>query len=143
MSACSIAITASRYRQYALLAAGLWLSVIFLLLPLSGQGYLWGLLFLTLWFYLLLAAWQQPFRSAVLCLDEQGALQWQQVSLPAGQLCQRSLITHVLLLLEWHDEQGQRYRFWLFKDQVTAQDYRALARQLQLQRWRSSAIKKA
>lgn len=141
MSACSVAITPSRYRQYALLAAGLWLCITFLLLPLSGQGYFWALLFLTLWLYLLLAAWQQPFRSAVLCLDEQGALQWQHLSFAAGQLSPRSLITNLMLVIEWHDRQGQHYRFWLFNDQVTAQDYRALARQLQLQRWRSSTIK--
>lgn len=141
MSACSVAIGPSRYRQYALLLAGLWLSVTFMLLPLTGQGYLWAGLLLTLWFYLLFAAWPHSFRSAVLCLDKQGAVQWLQVPFAAGQLSHRSLITHWLLLIEWQDRQGQQYRFWLFKDQVTAQDYRVLARQLQLQRWRSPAIK--
>lgn len=111
-----------------------------MLLPLSGQGYLWALMLLTLWFYLLFDSWSQPFRSAVLCLDEKGAIQWQQVSFAAGQLSHRSLISNLLLLLEWQDEQGQKHRFWLFKDQVSEQDYRALARQLQLQRWRSPTL---
>ncbi|GHG65223.1 hypothetical protein GCM10010919_12410 [Alishewanella longhuensis] len=111
-----------------------------MLLPLSGSGYLLAGVLLTLWFYALMCTWPQPFRATVLHIDQHGALYWQQQVLASGQLSQRSLITNWLLLLDWQDSQGQMHQLCLFRDQLTEQDYRALARQLQLQRWRGPSV---
>ncbi|WP_423185620.1 protein YgfX [Alishewanella sp. d11] len=136
MSECSIFIRKSRYRQYALLLAGCYLGVLFVLLPLAGLSYLFAGCLLIAWFYLLLRAWPQPVTQIILYLDDEGLMHWQPSLLADGKLSEGSFITALCLRIEWLDWQGKRHRFWLFKDQVSEQDYRAVARQLQLQRWR-------
>ncbi len=120
-----------------LLVAGLWAAVVFLLLPLAGNSYWPAALLLTLWFYLIIRAWQHPFSRAILHIDSAGAVRWQHASLPSGQLSHRGLINTLLLQLHWYDEKGRNHRLWLFSDQLSKADYRALARQLQIQRWRT------
>lgn len=89
-----------------------------------------------MWFYVLLRAWPQPVTQVILYLDTEGLMHWQPALLADGKLTEGSFITALFLRIEWLDWQGKRHRFWLFKDQVSEQDYRAVARQLQLQRWR-------
>lgn len=90
---------------------------------------------------MLLRAWQPPFTQAVLCIDEVGVIAWQQTYIVGGVLSHRCLVSHWLLIIEWLDSDGREHRYWLFNDQLTASDYRALARQLQMQCWRGPALK--
>jgi len=121
-----------------LLVAGLWVAVVFLLLPLAGNRYWPAALFLMLWFYLIIRAWQHPFSLAILHIDSAGAVRWQHTGLPSGQLSHRCLTSTLLLQLHWYDDGGRSSRLWIFADQLSRADYRALARQIQIQRWRSS-----
>ncbi|GGW65217.1 hypothetical protein GCM10008111_21590 [Alishewanella tabrizica] len=132
----SIALTSSRYRQYALLLAMLWGALVFLLLPLSGYRYAVAAVILSMWFYMLLRAWYMPFEYRVLHITAEGGVHWQPANQDAGQLSPRSLVTQWFIQLCWQDQQQKNHIKWIFSDQLSAADYRALARHIQLQRWR-------
>ena len=136
MSGSSFYIRPSRYRRIALLAVSLLGSAIVLTLPLQGIWYLPAALLLLAFFYLLLQYWAAPGVSGIMHLSQEGALHWQQSANPAGQLTADCLLNPWYVQLHWQDEVGQLQRCFLFADQLSASDYRALARLIQLQRWR-------
>lgn len=115
------------------------ISVIYLFLPLHGYSYWAAAVLLTAGFWLLLKSWSEPFEMAVLHLDTLGNLHWQYVDLAAGTLDHRSLIQALLIVLVWQDLEGNKHRLWVFADQLSDAHYRALARHIQLQRWRGTA----
>lgn len=108
----------------------------FLLLPLYGVWYLLAIVLLACLLYILLQAWLTPLKHAVLYLAEDGSLHWQHAVLPAGQLHHDSVVSSWLIQLCWLDADNQPHKILLFADQFSDEDYRALARQIQLQRWR-------
>ncbi|MDP5205615.1 hypothetical protein ORI99_00950 [Alishewanella sp. SMS9] len=139
MSGYSFYLRTSRYRRIALLAISLLGGAIVLTLPLQGIWYLPAALLLLAFFYLMLQYWAAPGVSGILHIEQDGALHWQQSALPAGQLAANCLLNPWCVQLFWYDEMGQQQRCYLFADQLSASDYRALARRVQLQRWRSVA----
>lgn len=108
----------------------------FLLLPLYGVWYLLAVVLLACLLYILLQAWLKPLKHAVLFLAADGTLHWQHTVLPAGQLHHDSVVSSWLIKLCWFDAYSHQHKILLFADQLSDVDYRALARQIQLQRWR-------
>lgn len=132
----SVAIWPSRWRQYLLIAPLLLAVSLALLLPSSG---LW------LWSYLVLLAlfacfwWQQWSElqiSQSLLIGEQGELRWLQGDTPAGQLQADSLVLEWAIRLHWRTApsrvypRGHMQQRWLFADQCSDDDFRAIARSI-------------
>jgi len=109
---------------------------VFLLLPLSGSRYAIAAVILSLWFYIFLHAWRAPYHSMILYISAEGSVHWQPAYRAAGQLSSRSLVTQWLIQLCWQDQHQKKHVVWIFSDQLSSADYRALARHIQLQRWR-------
>jgi hypothetical protein len=110
-----------------------------MLLPLSGWGLWWGSVPMLAGCYWLLQRWQQPLLASQLSLSEQGELRWLGDSLPAGQLLPQSLVCDWGIWLYWLDNQQQTRHCWLYQDNFSNADFRALARHCQLVRWQQRA----
>ena len=135
MSGSSLALKRSSYKRGLLLLAGLAVLLVYSQLPVTGIGFWLSLPLLVLSYYLLLQRWQQPPCAQALLLQDNGGISWLQSALPAGQLCSPCLISQYAIVLSWHTEQRQRQQYWVCRDELSEQDYRALARQLQCWRW--------
>lgn len=136
VSEYSLTVHPSRHRRYAIIAMAVASCLFFLLLPLYGVWYLLALVLLSYLLYILLHAWLKPFKYTVLYLAADGTLYWQHTSLPTGQLHHHSVVSNWLIQLCWLDAESKQHKILLFADQLKDADYRALARQIQLQRWR-------
>jgi hypothetical protein len=132
----SLAIQPSCWRRYLLFAPLLLALSLALLLPSSG---LW------LWSYLLLLSlfagvwwqqWSERQTQVSLLIGEQGELRWLQCDIPAGQLQADSLILEWAIRLHWRTAPsrsypaGQLQQRWIFADQCSDDDFRALARSI-------------
>lgn len=135
MSGSSLVLKPSKWRCRALLLAAALLALLFLLLPLTAERYLPAWLVLTAWFYLLWQLAQQPLTATMLQLNTKGELRWFAANLPAGQLQPDCLLSRYALQLSWRDQDGKSWRRWLFADQLSDADYRALARQIRMLQW--------
>lgn len=103
-----------------------------------------------LWCYVLLLMlfthnwWQQWCRwhqVETLLIGEQGELRWLQSDSVAGQLQVTSLVTEWVICLRWRTAPdrscpgGKQQERWLFADQCSDDDFRALARSIRQRRW--------
>lgn len=137
MSGSSLALKRSNYKRGLLLLAGLSVLLVYSQLPVKGIGFWLSMPLLVLTYYLLIKRWQQPLRAQALLLQDNGQLRWLQSAFASGQLCSPCLISQYAIVLSWHTENQQRQQYWLCRDELSEQDYRALARQLQCWRWQS------
>lgn len=135
MSGSSLALKPSHWRRRALLSAAVLLTLLFLVLPLTAERYLLAWLVLTAWFYLLWQLALQPLAATMLQLSTDGELRWFAASLPSGQLQSDCLLSRYAVQLSWRDNDGKIWRRWLFADQFSESDYRALARQIRMLQW--------
>jgi len=143
VSGCNVAIRGSVWRRRGLLALAFMLVLVFLLQPLPGLA-LWlasPLLFLVYWYGV--RCYRQPRLAAGLSLQADGQLRWWQSTLPGGALREGCLVSEFGLLLRWQSEHAQLHLHWLLADQLTATDYRALARRINQFNWQCAATKHA
>lgn len=128
MSEFSLAVKPSSLRRYLLLALLLASILVFAATPLPLS---WRLILLPLWavfFWYWLRLWQQPVIASVLFIDD-NKLHWLDSNLPAGMLCRGGVVGQYASLLCWDDGlSGKKQSVWLFYDQFSEGDYRALAR---------------
>ncbi len=85
--------------------------------------------------YLLLQQWQQPLTTRMLSLAHSGELYWLGSQLPQGMLLPQSLVCSWGIWLYWQDAQHNIHQRWLYQDNFSNADFRALARHCQLIRW--------
>lgn len=134
-SAFSLALQPSRWRALPYGLSLLALILLCLLLPLSG----WQLLLCSpvfiLWLYWQLQRWQQPLNCRMLTLDENGRIRFFADVKPAGQLLQHSLVCAWGFWLYWRDDEGVVHQLWLYRDNFSESDGRALARACVQSRW--------
>ncbi len=62
-------------------------------------------------------------------------MRWLGDALPSGVLMSQSLVCSWGILLYWLDQQQKIQRRWLYQDNFSETDFRALARHCQLRRW--------
>lgn len=94
--------------------------------------------FLFLLYRYLVILYRQTPVARGLSLQADGQLRWWQSDQPGGQLMAGCLISEYALLLSWQSVNKQQHWQWLFADQLSAADYRALARQLNQFNWQTS-----
>lgn len=111
-----------------------------LLLPLSGVWLWWGSLPLLIGSYFLLQQWQRPLVTSSLSISQHGDIHWLGDGLPAGRLMPQSLVCSWGVWLYWQDDQQQVFQYWLYQDNFSRTDFRALARHCQLARWQQRAV---
>ena len=141
MFAYSLAIQPSRWRRYLLFTPLLLALSVALLLPSAGI-WLWSyLLLLSLFAYYWWQHWSDRQTPVTLLLGEQGELRWLQCDTAAGQLQADSLVLEWAIRLQWRTEpsrlcpHGQLQQRWIFADQCSDDDFRALARSIRQRRW--------
>ena len=89
--------------------------------------------------YFLLQKWQQQLPATLLLVSVKGDIHWLGDALAAGQLLPQSLVCHWGIWLYWRDAQQQTHQLWLYQDNFSQADFRALARHCQLVRWQQRA----
>lgn len=126
-------------RQLVYLAQSAFILLIFLLQPFYALWWLvlWPWLFFC--FYQLLQQWQQPVKARLLFLTEKGDLKWWQDELPAGQLSATSLVSQLGIWLRWQDAEQQSQQLWLYRDNLSEEHFRSLARVCQSVKWQQQA----
>ena len=90
-------------------------------------------------FYQLLRQWQQPVKARLLFLSEKGELKWWQDELPAGLLSAESLVSQFGIWLRWQDTEQQPQQLWLYRDNLSEEQFRSLARVCQSVKWQQQA----
>ncbi|MDF3127014.1 protein YgfX [Rheinheimera sp. 1928-s] len=126
-------------RRILYLAQCLLILLIFLLQPFYALWWLllWPWLFFC--FYQLLRQWQHPIKARLLLLSEKGELKWWQDELPAGQLSAESLVSQLGIWLRWRDTEQQTQQLWLYRDNLSEEHFRSLARVCQTAKWQQQA----
>lgn len=126
-------------RRIVYLAQSLFILLIFLLQPFYALWWLvlWPWLFFC--FYQLLQQWQQPVKARLLFLSEKGQLKWWQDELPAGQLSAESLVSQLGIWLRWQDTELRPQQLWLYRDNLSEENFRSLARVCQTVKWQQQA----
>lgn len=137
VSASSLALRPSRWRHLAYLLAVMALFTVGLSLPLAGLQLALCAIPLLLVSYWLLQQWQTPLSNQVLMVQPGGQFHWLSDSQPKGTLLRSSLVCGWGVWLHWQDEQQQPGQLWLYRDNFSESDFRALARHCQLVRWQS------
>lgn len=129
----------SRMRRIVYLAQSLFILLIFLLQPFYALWWLvlWPWLFFC--FYQLLRQWQEPVKARLLFLSEKGELKWWQDELPAGQLSAESLVSQLGIWLRWQDTEKRPQQLWLYRDNLSEENFRSLARVCQSVKWQQQA----
>ncbi|MAD74198.1 MAG: hypothetical protein CML20_05275 [Rheinheimera sp.] len=140
MSGCNVVIGNSVWRQRGILALAVMVFLLFVLQPLPGVavGLAAPLLFVVYWYGI--RCYRQPRVATGLSLQPDGQLQWWHSKLPGGQLREGCLVSEFGVLVRWQCQHAQLHLQWLLADQLTAADYRALARQLNQFNWQRAAI---
>lgn len=126
-------------RRIVYLAQSVFILFIFLLQPFYALWWLllWPWLFFC--FYQLLRQWQQPVKARLLFLGEKGELKWWHDELPAGQMSATSLVSQFGIWLRWQDAEQQLQQLWLYRDNLSEEDFRSLARVCQTVKWQQHA----
>ena len=126
-------------RRIFYLAQSLFIVVIFLLQPFYALWWLvlWPWQFICL--YQLLRQWQQPVTARLLFLSEKGEIKWWHDELPAGQLLPESLVSQWGIWLRWQDAELRAQQLWLYRDNLSEDHFRSLARVCQTVKWQHQA----
>lgn len=139
VSAFSLALQPSRWRALPYGLSLLVFILLCLLLPLS----IWQLLMLSpllvFWLYRQLQCWQQPLFCRMLTLDENGRIRFFADVKPAGQLLGQSLVCAWGFWLYWRDDEAVVHQLWLYRDNFSESDGRALARACVQSRWQKQS----
>lgn len=85
--------------------------------------------------YWLLQQWQRPLATPMLSIANNGELHWLGDTLPSGILLGQSLVCSWGIWLYWQDQHQRIQQHWLYQDNFSVEDFRALARHCQLVRW--------
>lgn len=110
--------------------------------PLNG-GWLYALLVLAFIYY-----WQwysvfvQLYARQQLTLTAEGQIHWFEPRAGSGQLVAGGLVAQYALKLCWQDGASQRRQRWVFADQCSAMQYRALARSINQTNWAATTADK-
>lgn len=110
------------------------------LLPLAGWWLYLSSLPMVVACYWLLQQWQQPLTTTMLSIANNGELCWLGDHLPAGFLRPQSLVCSWGIWLYWQDDQQRLHQYWLYQDNFSTADFRALARHCQLVRWQRAIV---
>jgi len=106
--------------------------------PLNGGGVMLAAVLLPLFYWHWYGVLQQLRQSAALTITDSGQLHWFNISLPNGRLLPGGLVSQHMLRLQWQADTGERcYRKWIFADQCSELQFRALARAISQQNWQS------
>jgi len=140
VSAFNISLSASRYclRGMFLLAA---LPVLALAVtPLGVSGVILVALVVPLFYWHWYKMWQQLHHGVALTVTDNSQVHWFNSALPAGRLLPGGVVSQHMLRLQWQAEPEQRcYRKWIFADQCSEAQFRALARAISQQNWQSGS----
>lgn len=142
MSGFNISLTPSGWASRALLLTALWPPLLLALTPMPW----WALLLAT---PLLLAgysfgyqAYQQVQQARLLALNSDGSVYWFDPAETGGntaapaQVCHGGLVSQWAVRLSWRQSKEQRpYQRWIFADQCSSAEFRALARAINQQNW--------
>ena len=115
----------------------------FVLQPLPGIALALAAPLLCAVYWYGIRCYRQPQAATGLSLQPDGQLRWWLSKLPGGQLREGCLVSEFGVLVRWQSEHRQLHQQWLLADQLSAADYRALARQLNQFNWQRAAIKQA
>lgn len=138
-SAFSLALKPSRWRALPYGLSLLAVILLCLLLPLSGVQLLILSPLLVFWLYRQLQCWQQPMFCQMLTLDENGRIRFFADVKPAGQLLGQSLVCGWGFWLYWRDDEAVVHQLWLYRDNFSESDGRALARVCAQSRWQKQS----
>jgi hypothetical protein len=133
--ASSLALRPSRWRHLAYSGGLLLIFASVLVLPVTGWWLWLSSVPMLAACYLLLQQWQQTLTITMLSIANTGELRWLGDPLPPGILLPQSLICSWGIWLYWQDAQHNIHQRWLYQDNFSIADFRALARHCQLIRW--------
>lgn len=138
MSAYNISLSASRLCQRGMLLLAALPVAVLAVTPLGITGFIVAVLVLLLFYWHWYAVLQQLQQSDALTLTDNTQIFWFNSNLPPGRLVSGGLVSQHMLRLQWQPETGQRcYRKWIFADQCSEPQFRALARAISQQNWQS------
>ena len=120
-------------RLLALLFSGL-LGLSVLSWPATSPWLLPAFLLLLPGFYSI-AQWSQSSVPRFLTLSRSGELRWHADQWPAGKLVAGSVICRFGVWLRWQDQDGKQHQRWLFRDQISVENFRLLGRHCQQISW--------
>ncbi len=133
----ALALHTSKVRRWGYRLAMLAVATGLLLLPFTG-GWLWlAILPALASCYWLAQQAVKPLCWTLLSLDHQGYFRVLP-SMQQGTLLPQSLICQFGIWLHWQDEQGKSQHCWLYADNFSQSDFRALARHCQNVKWQHS-----
>lgn len=107
------------------------------LLPLSGWWLGLAALLALGSIYWLAQQAAKPLAWTMLSLEQHGYFRVMP-TMQQGRLLPQSLICHFGIWLYWQDEQAQCHQCWLYADNFSQRDFRALARHCQNMKWRQT-----
>lgn len=137
VSAFSLTLRPSRWRTVPYALSLLAVVLACLVLPLPG----WQLLLISplpvFVLYRQVRAWQQPLPIRMLTIQQDGLIRFLHDVKPAGQLLPQSLVCGWGFWLYWQDDEQKVHQLWLYRDNFSEADGRALARACTERRWQT------
>ncbi|WP_215396482.1 protein YgfX [Rheinheimera oceanensis] len=108
--------------------------------PLGITGVVLVAVVLPLFYWHWYGVLQQLQQNAALTITDNSQLHWFNSNLPPGRLLPGGLVSQHMLRLQWQADTDQRcYRKWIFADQCSEMQFRALARAISQQNWQSGS----
>ncbi|MDR6981524.1 hypothetical protein J2X32_000132 [Rheinheimera pacifica] len=140
MSAYNLSLSASRLCQRGMLLLAALPVLVLAVTPLGVTGVILVAVVLPLFYWHWYGVLQQLQQSAALTLTDNSQLRWFNSNLPPGRLLPGGLVSQHMLRLQWQADTDQRcYRKWIFADQCSEPQFRALARAISQQNWQSGS----
>jgi hypothetical protein len=140
VSAYNLSLSASRWCQRGMMLLAALPVLVLAVTPLGGTGVMLVALVLLLFYWHWYGVLQQLQQSAALTITDNSQLHWFNSALPPGRLLPGGLVSQHMLRLQWQADTDQRcYRKWIFADQCSEAQFRALARAISQQNWQSGS----
>ena len=141
MSAYNFSLAPSRWCQRGMLLLAAWPVPVLAVTPLGAAGVVLVAVLLPLFYWHWYGVLQQlRYSSATLTITDNSQLHWFNSNLPPGRLLPGGLVSQHMLRLQWQADTDQRcYRKWIFADQCSEMQFRALARAISQQNWKSGS----
>lgn len=138
-SAYSLTLRPSRWRAVPYALSLLAIVSVCLLLPLLWWQLLLISPLLVAALYRQLRGWQQDLPIVMLTLQPHGRIRFLHDAKPPGQLLAQSLVCGWGFWLYWLDDDGRQHQMWLYRDNFSEADGRALARACTERRWQTKS----
>ena len=138
MSASDFCLKPGKTRGYLLLALASLPAAVVSTTALTLEQLAMAALPLVWFYWYWYRVWQHHKQPLLFSLSDNGELHWTATALPSGRLYRGGLVSQWVLKLNWRSSAGnQQFEKWIFPDQCSAEQYRALARALNQHNWPS------